>query len=237
MTGQTNNRTTTEQAVNRTITAVLFDMDNTLFDFVEAKIAACSEVNRILGLDRAMDLLRYFIRRDGWGFEHWNNIRDFMHDNGVYSDELYARCCQVYEEEKIRDLAPYPGITSTLLSLKEMGLSLSVVTDAHLENAVSRLERTGLFGIFDQVIAADLTGAHKPDPKVFQYALERLGCPPSEVLMVGDSLRRDIGPAKRMGMMTAYARYGDRNFHEDREEEADVVLRDIRELLGFLVED
>jgi len=216
----------------RTITAVLFDMDNTLFDFVEAKIAACSQVNRILGLDRAMDLLGYFLRRDGHGFEDWNNIRDFMTDNGVYSDERYARCCQAYEEWKIRDLAPYPGIEPTLLALKDRGLSLSIVTDAHLKNAVSRLERTGLYPLFDEIVTADLSGSHKPDPKVFRYALERVGRNPSEVLMVGDSLRRDIGPAKRMGMMTAYASYGDRNFHEDRTEKADVVLRDIRELLG-----
>jgi len=230
-------RTMNNQNKTRTINAVLFDMDNTLFDFVEAKIAACSEVNRILGLDRPMDLLRYFLRRDGWGFEDWNNIRDFMNDNDVYSDEQYARCCQVYEEEKIRDLAPYPGIESTLLSLKEMGLSLSIVTDAFLKNAVSRLERTGLLGIFDEVITADLSGSHKPDPKVFCYALERLGREPSEVLMVGDSLRRDVGPAKRMGMMTAYARYGDRNFHEDRVEEADVVLGDFKDLLGIFEEE
>jgi putative hydrolase of the HAD superfamily len=235
MTKQDDTRTTTDQAINRTITAVLFDMDNTLFDFVEAKIAACREVNRILGLDRPMELLRYFIRRESWGFEHWNNIRDFMNDNGVYSDVLYARCCQAYEETKIRDLAPYPGIESTLLTLKEKGLSLSVVTDAQLKNAVSRLEKTGLHDIFDEIITADLSGSHKPDPKVFCYALERLGRPPSEVLMVGDSLIRDIGPAKRMGMMTAYASYGDRNFHEDQVEEADLVLRDIRELLGIFV--
>ncbi|OPY42738.1 MAG: putative HAD-hydrolase [Methanoregulaceae archaeon PtaU1.Bin222] len=106
-----------------------------------------------------------------------------------------------------------------------------MVTDAYFENAVIRLEKTGLYPMFDEVITADMTGAYKPDPKVFLYALDKMGRHPSEVLMVGDSLRRDIGPAKKIGMLTAYAGYGDRNFLEDREETADVTLADIRDVL------
>lgn len=216
---------------NHRITAVLFDMDNTLFDFVEAKIAACDAVNRRLGLDQGRDLLMYFLRQDGRSFEDWGHIRDFMVDNRVFSEDLFAECCIMYEEVKIRNLTPYPHIEETLLELKEQGLLLSVVTDAYFENAVIRLEKTGLYPIFDEVITADMTGAHKPDPKVFLLALEKMGRDPSEVLMVGDSLRRDIGPAKKLGMMTAYAGYGDRNFLESREEKPDVTLTDIRDVL------
>ncbi len=216
---------------NPRITAVLFDMDNTLFDFVEAKISACNAVNRRLGLDRGWDLLFYFLRQDGRSFEDWGHIRDFMKDNGVFSEDLFAECCSIYEEVKIRTLTPYPYIGETLKELKEQGFFLSVVTDAYFENAVIRLEKTGLYPMFDEVITADMTGAYKPDPKVFLYALEKMGRNPPEVLMVGDSLRRDIGPAKKIGMMTAYAGYGDRNFLEDREEKADVTLADIRDVL------
>jgi len=227
----------TDQPPSRTITAVLFDMDNTLFDFVGAKIEACREVNRMLGLERGYDLLFYFLREDGRSFEDWGHIQDFMVDNGVYSEDRYAACCRVYEEVKIRDLAPYPYIEETLLSLKEQGLRLSVVTDAYRENALPRLEKTGLYRFFDSVITADMTGAHKPDPGVFLYALRELQCSPREVLMVGDSLRRDIAPAKRIGMLTAYARYGDRNFHEERGEVADVTLTDIRDVLRVVEEN
>jgi len=213
------------------ITAVLFDMDNTLFDFVEAKISACDAVNRRLGLDRGRELLFYFLRQDGRSFEDWRHIRDFMVDNRVFSEELFAECCNIYEETKIRNLKPYPHIPETLRELKEQGLLLSVVTDACFENAVIRLEKTGLYPMFDEVITAEMTGAYKPDPRVFLYALGKMRREPREVLMVGDSLRRDIGPAKRIGMMTAYAGYGDRNFLEDREEEADVTLTTIRDVL------
>jgi len=221
----------TRSTPDHQITAVLFDMDNTLFDFVEAKISACDAVNRRLGLDRGHELLFYFLRQDGRSFEDWGHIRDFMVDNRVFSEELFAECCSIYEETKIRNLKPYPHIHETLRELKQQGLLLSVVTDAYFENAVIRLEKTGLYPMFDEVITADMTGACKPDPRVFLYALGKLGREPGEVLMVGDSLRRDIGPAKKIGMMTAYAGYGDRNFLEDREEEADVTLTSIRDVL------
>jgi putative hydrolase of the HAD superfamily len=220
-----------EQTQHRKITAVLFDMDNTLFDFVETKIAACDAVNRLLGLEPTTDLLFYFLRDTGRSFEDLEHLRDFMKDHNTYSEESFTECCRVYEDVKIRNLSPYPAIKKTLAQLKERGLILSVVTDAQRQNAISRLDKTGLSEMFDTVITSDMTGTHKPDPKVFQYALESLGCCPEEVLMVGDSLRRDIAPAKRMGMMTAHAVYGDRNFHEERVEQADVILEDISDVL------
>ncbi|MGB4235910.1 MAG: HAD family hydrolase [Methanoregulaceae archaeon] len=223
-----------EQTQNRAITTVLFDMDNTLFDFVETKIAACEAVNRRLGLERTRDLLFYFLRENGRDFEDLEHLRDFMKDHGVYSEKSFDECCRLYEDIKIRHLAPYPAIEETLTQLRARGISLSVVTDAHRKNAITRLERTGLSGMFDMVITSDMTGSYKPDPKVFRYALERLGRHPGEVLMVGDSLRRDIAPARQMGMMTAHARYGDRNFHEEWSEQADVTLADISEVLHLV---
>lgn len=223
-----------ESTPSRNITAVLFDMDNTLFDFVEAKLAACTAVNRLLGLDKPMELIAYFLREDGHRFEDPAHIRDFMQDNGVYSESAYAECCRVYDQVKLDTIRPYPKMAQTLGSLKKKGLFLSVVTDAVRNNAATRLKKTGLYPLFDAVISSDMTHAFKPDPQVFLAALEILERSPSEVLLVGDSLRRDIGPAKQIGIMTAYAGYGDRNFHEVRSERADFTLDRIEDILKIV---
>jgi putative hydrolase of the HAD superfamily len=47
-------------------------------------------------------------------------------------------------------------------------------------------------------------GLYKPDPSIFIHAAARLGMPPSDVLMVGDSFDRDIRPARSVGMKTAW---------------------------------
>jgi putative hydrolase of the HAD superfamily len=44
----------------------------------------------------------------------------------------------------------------------------------------------------------------KPDPAIFLCAADRLGLPPSSIMMVGDSFDRDIRPAKTVGMQTAW---------------------------------
>jgi putative hydrolase of the HAD superfamily len=65
--------------------------------------------------------------------------------------------------------------------------------------------------------------------------LKKLGTSPSETLLVGDSIRRDIAPAKQLGMITAYAAYGDRNVRsrDPPNVRPDFVLGSIEELLNL----
>lgn len=97
----------------------------------------------------------------------------------------------------------------TLDKLKKQGLRLAVVTDADSYHALARLTRVELLDSFDTLIAADMTGTKKPDPAHFLFAMQALDTKPEESLVVGDSIRRDIVPALKLRMKTAYASYGD----------------------------
>ena len=48
-------------------------------------------------------------------------------------------------------------------------------------------------------------------------------------MLVGDSIHRDIVPAKALGMLALHAVYADRNLHEGEKDEADYAISDIRE--------
>ena len=48
----------------------------------------------------------------------------------------------------------------------------------------------------------------KPDPRIFETALEKAGCPPHEAVMIGDRLDNDVAPAKALGMKTVRVRQG-----------------------------
>jgi len=50
-----------------------------------------------------------------------------------------------------------------------------------------------------------------------------------EAMLVGDSIHRDIVPAKALGMLALHAVYADRNLHEGEKDEADYAISDIRE--------
>ena len=70
---------------------------------------------------------------------------------------------------------------------------------------------------------------------MFLYALNILNIPPSQALFIGDSPRRDIEPARKVGMRTDYAAYGDKR-DNGKKVEADITLSKISEIIDFIFE-
>ena len=62
----------------------------------------------------------------------------------------------------------------------------------------------GLDHLFRAVIESAVVGVRKPDPRIFMLGVDALGLPPREVLVVGDSLKKDILPAESVGCPTAW---------------------------------
>jgi putative hydrolase of the HAD superfamily len=190
------------------VKGLIFDMDNTLFDLVGAKKKACHSISAGLRRHDGARIYSYFTRRVR-EYEDPENLRDYLLDEGLYTEPAYLECCRIYHREKMRHIVPYPGVARTLSHLRDQGFPTALVTDAHYEDASQRLEVSGLTPYFDHIVTCDHTGKKKPDPAPFLLALDLLGTGAPETLMVGDSPRRDIEPGHRLGLITAYARYGD----------------------------
>lgn len=216
-----------------TVTAVLCDMDNTLFDLVGAKREACRCVVDYLGAGDPEDLFVQFLR-GVHGFEDHSNIRDYLDGLGIYEQAAFEVCCRTYEDVKLRMVEAYPGVDETLRRLADAGVGLAVVTDAESFQARRRLDRSGLAGYFEVVVTPEVSGKRKPEPDSLIYALRRLDAAPSEGMMVGDSLVRDIAPGRQLGMTTAFAAYGDWRPNRPAEIEADIVLRNFPELISHV---
>jgi putative hydrolase of the HAD superfamily len=194
--------------MGREVRAVLFDMDNTLYNFVDAKIAACGKVVEHIGIGQDMDLFRYFLRNIH-GFEHHDNIRDFLHDNNIRDRARLSEACDIYEQVKLACIEPYPGVEETLTLLKRRQIPTAIVTDAERIQAERRLEKIGFADYFHCVVTPDISGRRKPEPESFLLACTMLDIRPEDAWLVGDSLRREIAPGNLLGMTTVYARYGD----------------------------
>ena len=209
-------------------------MDNTFFDFVDAKIAACQAVIDSLGLDEKAesDFLQYFL--SGKGIENLENIADYLKDHRLYTEENYENSCRIYEQVKIDRIHKYDGVDETLEALSKKELKLAVVTDADRENAMKRLEKTDIKKFFEIIITIEDTNKKKPEPASIELALESLGVNAEDAVMVGDSLKRDIAPAQALGMVTVYALYGDKNFFSDEPGEPDHTIDDIREIIDII---
>jgi putative hydrolase of the HAD superfamily len=208
-------------------------MDNTLFDFVRAKREACWCVVDYLGTGDPEALFSQFLRGIH-GFEDHANIRDYLEELGVYEPGAFEVCCRTYEDVKLDLVEAYPGVEETLRCLADAGIGLAVVTDAEAIQARRRLEKTGLIDYFEAVVTPEVSGKRKPEPDSLLYALRRLEAAPAEAMMVGDSLVRDIAPGRHLGMVTAFAAYGDWRDSSPADVQADIVLAEFAELPGYV---
>ncbi len=224
---------TTRGTRHNKVEAVLCDMDNTLFDLVGAKREACRCVVDYLGTGDSETLFSQFLR-GVHGFEDHRNIRDYLDGLGVYEQRTFEVCCRTYEDVKLDLVEAYPGVEETLRCLQDAGIGLAVATDAESFQARRRLEKTGLIDFFEVVVTPEVSGRRKPEPDSLLYALRRLDTAPAKGMMVGDSLIRDIAPGRHLGMVTAFAAYGDWRRSSVADVEADIVLREFSELPGHV---
>ncbi len=221
------------------IKAVIFDLDNTLLDFVKMKQQAVKAALRAMveaGLD--LDLKESFedifqIYRD-LGWEHQQVFDLFLKaKTGEVNNKYLAAAVVAYRRNREARLITYPNVNRTLIQLLKMSIKLAVVSDAPGREAWLRIYYLNLHHFFDQVVTHDDTGARKPSPKPFQLAMEKLDVQPDEVLMVGDWPERDMVGAQQLGIKSIYARYGD-FFGPSADSGADWDVNDIYELIGII---
>ncbi|MBR0390299.1 MAG: HAD family hydrolase [Prevotella sp.] len=71
-------------------------------------------------------------------------------------------------------------------------------------NIATVLQEFKLDGIFNKIIESAVVGVRKPDPQIFTLGVEALGMQPDEVVVVGDSMDKDIIPAGKAGCHTVW---------------------------------
>ncbi len=220
------------------IRAILFDLDNTLIDFMKMK-TRCSEaaisamINAGLKIDeqKAMEILFELYNEEG--MENQNIFEKFLEKVfGKIDFKILAAGIVAYRRVKSGYLTAYPNTISTLIKLKSNCLKLGIVSDAPKKQAWLRLEELGLSDFFDVVITLEDTGKLKPSKLPFEAAVKIIGIEAAEILFVGDNPKRDIAGAKSVGMKTALAKYG--QVIEDGEKSDFVLKESLVELIGIV---
>lgn len=94
----------------------------------------------------------------------------------------------------------YDDTVPTLQALRAAGVRTCLLSNAGVPIR-DVLDREGMAGTYDEIVLSYEVGSVKPDPRIFRIALERLGLPAAQVLMVGDNAHDD-GGAAALGMRT-----------------------------------
>ena len=221
------------------IKAVIFDLDNTLIDFMYMKNQAVDAA--ISGMiesglntsqkDAKKEIFKIYEKE---GYEYQEVLNEYIVSiNKKISYKILAAGIVSYRRAKEKSLVPYAHVAETLIELSKMGMKLGLITDAPSREAWTRLYSVGLHHIFDKVLTYDDTKVYKPSKVPFNKILDCFKINAEDAVMVGDWPERDLAGAKSVGMKTAFAKYGNLSA-QNLSGQADVVLEDISEIVDYL---
>lgn len=220
------------------INAVIFDLDNTLLDFMRMKSKAIDAalngmIEAGMNIQYISDRDRIFEIYEKKGWEYQEVLDDFIHEKiGKVDYKILAAGIVAYRKAREASLILYPNVYSTLIYLSKMGLKLGVVSDAPSREAWLRICAVNLHHVFDAVVTFDDTGEHKPSPEPFIKISGLLNVSPENSIMLGDWPERDVIGAKQLGMKTVFAKYGD--VFGTLKSGADYDIEDIQEIINIV---
>jgi putative hydrolase of the HAD superfamily len=220
------------------VSCVLFDLDNTLTDRTTTISRFSSrflgdfqpELRSTVTLEAVHQVMR---AGDGGGyrpketmFREIQSMLDWVQvpDISVIADYWYqvsAECMQLRV-----------GAAETLDSLRERGYPLGIITNGKTLVQNATIDAVGIRDYFSLILVSETVGVRKPDPRLFQLALEELQCQGQATLFVGDHPQSDIEGARGAGLQTAWLA-GMHPWPLELEP-ADYILSDLPQLLAIL---
>ena len=225
------------------IKTISFDVDGTLWDFQgTARFALTQVLKELKRLDakaaEMLDVDMFTAIRDRVHEELKGKVSDLnevrlesfkqtLRDVGRPNDALGSHLCDVYI--KHRD-AGRELFSDVLPTLQVLGGRYAI---GLLSNGNSYAKGFGLEGLISfQVFSQDHGGIEKPDPRLFEVALEEAGCSPQQLVHVGDSLETDVQGAHNAGARSVWLNRNGDSTAPDVEPDAEIAsLRELTEIL------
>ena len=223
-------------------TDVFFDLDHTLWDFERNSALTFQLIFQEHNLK--IDLGHFLEHYVPINLRFWKLYRE----ERVGKQELrYQRLKQTFDlvglqvhddtinslsESYIEHLSSFknvmPGTFEILDYLKDK-YHLHIITNGFSETQEKKMKNANIRHYFEVVVNSEMAGVKKPDPKIFQLALERARVQPENAVMIGDSLEADILGAQQVGFSTIHL-----NSHQEAHHKFSEIIHDLNEIKNFL---
>jgi putative hydrolase of the HAD superfamily len=122
-----------------------------------------------------------------------------LKEAGVKYDQKLVFALLGKMQQARMDLVPFDDVKPALDVLKKRGLVLGLISNIE-QDMTGTLDRLGLRSWLGVVVTSQDAGANKPNPEIFQYALQQAGVLPAEAIYVGDQYQVDVLGARGAGM-------------------------------------
>jgi HAD superfamily hydrolase (TIGR01509 family) len=179
------------------VRAIVFDFDGLLMDTETTMVESWKAEWAHHGLELSLD--------DFWP-GHGGDISDTRYavlaaavGAGFDRDESHARRT-AHRDRLHAELDFRPGIRDWISTSRELGLQLAIASSSPREWVVGHLQRVDAVELFDHIVTGDEVATHKPDPAIYELALQRLGVPAHDALAVEDTAH-GVAAAQAAGMV------------------------------------
>ena len=183
------------------IKTVIFDMDDTLYsekEYVKSGYKCVSEC--VPNVDNAEKKLWQFFADDK------SAIDELLMTEGIYTNELQAACIKTYRYQ-VPDIHLYLGVKEMLISLRQQGYNIGIITDGRVEGQEAKIKVLQLDKLVDKIIITDSLGGiefRKPCPQSYFLMSEHFKTNYSDMIYVGDNPKKDFIACEKLGIKAVY---------------------------------
>lgn len=217
------------------VQAVVFDLDGTLLDrrrsferFVRDQWVRFADIIRTVDQET---YVRTLIARDRDGYGPRRELFNGSSAQFELPSGLAEALLTDYRAGFPSACVLFPDALKVLSSVRAAGLTLGLITNGSVRMQSPKLERLALAPMFDAILISEAEGIHKPDPRIFHRALERLDVVnPARAVFVGDHPDVDVAGARAAGMQAVWRR----DPRVSGVVEADAVIEDLGDLVSLL---
>jgi putative hydrolase of the HAD superfamily len=227
-------------------THIFFDLDHTIWDFdknAEETLFELYDSYRLneIGLTSAKLFIETYTANNHklWADYHVGKItkeqlretrfkKTFL-DLGVHPDVVPGSFEDDYVKFGPHKTNLFPHAHETLQHLQSK-YTLHLISNGFKESSELKIAGSNIGGYFQNIIISEVVGVNKPDPKIFEHALDLAGADKSESLMIGDSLEADVYGALKFGMDAIYFN----PHHAPKPDDVPVQINHLKELMGLL---
>ena len=192
------------------IKAVLFDLDGTLLNRDESvKLFINRQYDRLSDLVNHIPKDMYvtrFIELDSRGYVWKDRVYQQLVEEFDISGITWEELLQDYIIEFKNNCVPFPNLIKMLEELKNSNQILGMITNGKGQFQMDNIKALGIEEYFDVILVSELVGMKKPDPQIFNKALEQLHTLPQESVFMGDHPENDVKGAKNVGMKGIWKR-------------------------------
>jgi putative hydrolase of the HAD superfamily len=199
------------------IKAVVFDLDNTVYDYdacneramEKLKAFACdkyhiSSEQFISEFDKAKHIVKKQLGDTGSSHNRMLYMQVFLEQIGRKPSEGALELYDMYWDTMLENMELYPYVLPLMEELRNRGITIAVLTDltAHIQHR--KIKKLGLAEYVEVMVTSEEAGQEKPSKIAFELVLKKLyekaKVKPEETMMIGDSKKKDVEGAITSGM-------------------------------------